>query len=211
MKGLFLKDWYLMKKYCRFLLLFVICFLVAGFAKKDEFFLMYSMLMVSIIPVTLLAYDEKSKWNIYSQTMPYTRRQIVSEKYLIMLALLGIVLVLICIGQYFITKTELSSDIWYYCTLRIQTVVIIFSICIIMSSILLSVLFKFGIETGRMIYYIVFILTAIVANSIVTPDTNEVLPELIRKHMILTVFVIDILLIGISWWIAVRSYEKRRF
>ena len=143
--------------------------------------------------------------------MPYTRRQIVSEKYLIMLALLGIVLVLICIGQYFITKTELSSDIWYYYTLRIQTVVIIFSICIIMSSILLSVLFKFGIETGSMIYYIVFILTAIVANSIVTPDTNEVLPELIRKHMILTVFVIDILLIGISWWIAVRSYEKRRF
>jgi len=87
----------------------------------------------------------------------------------------------------------------------------IFSICIIMSSILLSVLFKFGIETGRIIYYIVFILTAIVANSIVTPDTNEVLPELIREHMMLTIFVIDILLIGISWWIAVRSYEKRKF
>ncbi len=111
----------------------------------------------------------------------------------------------------FRSKTELSSDIWYYYTLRLQTVVMIFSICIIMSSILLSVLFKFGIETGRIIYYIVFILTAIVANSIVTPDTNEVLPELIREHMMLTIFVIDILLIGISWWIAVRSYEKRKF
>ena len=169
------------------------------------------MLMISIVPVTLLSYDEKSKWNIYSQTMPYTKKQIVSEKYLVMFALLGIVSVLICIGQYFITKTELSSDIWYYYTLRLQTVVMIFSICIIMSSILLSVLFKFGIETGRIIYYIVFILTAIVANSIVTPDTNEVLPELIREHMMLTIFVIDILLIGISWWIAVRSYEKRKF
>ncbi len=211
MKGLFLKDWYLMKKYCRFLFLFVICFLVAGFIKKDGFFHAYSMLMISIVPVTLLSYDEKSKWNIYSQTMPYTRKQIVSEKYLVMFALLGIVSVLICIGQYFITKTELSSDIWYYYTLRLQTVVMIFSICIIMSSILLSVLFKFGIETGRIIYYIVFILTAIVANSIVTPDTNEVLPELISEHLILTIFVIDILLIGISWWIAVRSYEKRKF
>ena len=41
MKGLFLKDWYLMKKYCRFLFLFVICFLVAGFIKKDGFFHAY--------------------------------------------------------------------------------------------------------------------------------------------------------------------------
>ena len=149
MKGLFLKDWYLMKKYCRFLFLFVICFLVAGFIKKDGFFHAYSMLMISIVPVTLLSYDEKSKWNIYSQTMPYTKKQIVSEKYLVMFALLGIVSVLICIGQYFITKTELSSDIWYYYTLRLQTVVMIFSICIIMSSILLSVLFKFGIAYQR--------------------------------------------------------------
>lgn len=209
MKGLFLKDWYLMKKYCRFLFLFVICFLVIGFAKKDEFFHTYSMLMVSIIPVTLLSYDEKSKWNIYSQTMPYTKKQIVSEKYLVMLTLLGIVSVLICISQYFITKTELSSDIWYYYTLRLQTVIMIFSICMIMSSVLLFVLFKFGIEKGRIIYYILFILTAILANSIVIPDTNGILPVFIREHMILTIFAVDIFLLGISWWIAIRSYEKR--
>lgn len=165
--------------------------------------------MVSIIPVTLLSYDEKSKWNIYSQTMPYTKKQIVSEKYLVILTLLGIVSVLICISQYFITKTELSLDIWYYYTLRLQTVIMIFSICMIMLSVLLFVLFKFGIETGRIIYYILFILTAILANSIVTPDTNEILPVFIREHMILIIFAVDIFLLGISWWIAICSYEKR--
>ncbi|MDE7309134.1 MAG: ABC-2 transporter permease [Lachnospiraceae bacterium] len=209
MKGLLIKDFYLMKKYCKILFLFVICFLVAGVIKKDPFFHTYSMLMVSIIPVTLLSYDEKSKWNVYSQTMPYSKKQIVSEKYLVMLALLCIVSVLMCINQYFITKTELSSDIWYYYTLQLQAVMMIFSVCMIMSSVLLSVLFKFGIEKGRIIYYILFLLAAIAANSIVTSDINEVLPMFIREHILLTVFAADILLLGISWWTAIRSYEKR--
>lgn len=209
MKGLFIKDLYLMKKYCKILFVLVIVFLIAGITKKDEFFHTYSLLMVSIVPVTLLSYDEKSKWNVYSQTMPYTKKQIVSEKYLVMLGLLCAVSILLCISQYFITKTQVSSDIWYYYTLRLQTVVILFSICMIMSSILLSVLFKFGIEKGRIVYYILFILAAIAANSIHTPDTSKVIPALIREHMMLMVFAVDILLLGTSWILAVHSYGKR--
>lgn len=209
MRGLFIKDWYLIKKYCRILLLLVIVFLVAGVVKKDELFHTYSMLMVSIIPVTLLSYDEKSKWNVYSQTMPYTKKQIVSEKYLIMLALLCAVSILLCISQYFITKAQVSSDIWYYYTLRLQTIVVLFSICMIMSAVLLFVLFRFGMEKGRIVYYILFILAAIAANSIHTSDTETIIPALIRGHLMLTIFTADILLLGVSWILAVRSYEKR--
>jgi len=209
MKGLFIKDWYLMKKYCRFVFLFITFFLVAGFTARDEFFHTYSMLMASIIPVTLLSYDEKSKWNIYSQTMPYTKKQIVSEKYLIMLVFLCIVSIFLCISQYFITKTEVSSDIWYHYTLHLQTVAMLFSICMIMSAVLLSVLFKFGTEKGRIIYYILFILAMIAMNSIHTPDVNKVMPALIREHLIAALLVADILLLGISWGVAIHSYEKR--
>jgi hypothetical protein len=34
-----------------------------------------------MLPVTLLSYDEKEKWHIYSGTFPYSRAQIVSSKY----------------------------------------------------------------------------------------------------------------------------------
>ena len=59
MKGLLLKDFYMAAKYCR------------------------ACLLCGMIPVNLLAYDERSRWLEYSGTLPYTKAQIVSGKYLV--------------------------------------------------------------------------------------------------------------------------------
>ena len=84
MKGLLLKDWYMMKKYCRSYVLIAVVFIALSLVSSGNmFFVFYPCLLCGIIPVNLLGYDERSRWMQYSGTLPYTKRQIVSAKYLI--------------------------------------------------------------------------------------------------------------------------------
>ncbi len=73
MKALLLKDFYMMKKYCRSYLLVMIIF--AGLSVFDPTWWMSSLsllcLMAAMMPVTLLGYDERSHWNEYCAALPY--------------------------------------------------------------------------------------------------------------------------------------------
>ena len=93
MKGLLLKDWYMMRKYCRIYLVICLGFLFLSLMDSENmFFVFYPCLLTGIVPVNLLAYDERSRWLQYSGTLPYTRAQIVSGKYLIGLLIQAAVL-----------------------------------------------------------------------------------------------------------------------
>jgi len=53
MKGLLLKDWYLMIKYCKSFLLIIILFTIFSFqGDENAFFIMYPCIMASMIPLT---------------------------------------------------------------------------------------------------------------------------------------------------------------
>ncbi len=76
MKGLLLKDWYMILKYCRaFLVILVIFMGVSAVSESALFFALYPMILVTMVPVTLMSYEEKSGWNIYCDTMPSTRKK----------------------------------------------------------------------------------------------------------------------------------------
>ena len=100
MKGLLLKDFYMMTKYCRSYIWIAILFLAISFVNSENmFFTFYPCLLVGMIPVNLLAYDEKSRWLSYSGTLPYTKSQIVSGKYIIGLFVQIIMLLLTAVAM----------------------------------------------------------------------------------------------------------------
>ena len=91
MKGLLLKDLYMASKYCRAFLLIVVVFLAVSFFGDDNiFFVVYPAMIAGIVPVTLISYDERDKWDLYAGTLPYTGSQLVSSKYIIGLLFVGI-------------------------------------------------------------------------------------------------------------------------
>ena len=62
MKALILKDLYQLKAYCKSLLLIVGVFtLVIPFSDGNLFFCIYPVMMISMLPMTLLSYDERTK------------------------------------------------------------------------------------------------------------------------------------------------------
>lgn len=95
MKGLLLKDWYLTKKYGRTLLILIVAFAIGGaFSGGLSFTTMYPCFIAGLLPITMLAYDEREKWNVYAQALPVTRALYVTEKYLFGTLSLGGYLVL---------------------------------------------------------------------------------------------------------------------
>ena len=96
MSGLLLKELYMARKYCRLHLVITVLFLGMAMLPSAEnlFLLFYPSAMASFIPVTLLSYDTQSKWDVYFDTLPTSRAQYVSAKYLIGLILGELVLAL---------------------------------------------------------------------------------------------------------------------
>lgn len=151
MKGLLLKDWYMLKKYCRVYLLIAAVFIAIFFASDDNlFFAFYLCMLCGMIPMSLLEYDERSRWMQYSGTMPYTKAQIVSGKYLI--GLFAQFSVWIVIGMVQAAKMLLSGNFvpGNFAVLML----LMLAISTLTSSIALPFVFKLGVEKGRIAYYV---------------------------------------------------------
>ena len=152
MKGLLLKDWYMIQKYCRSYILITAVIIGISLANGENlFFTFYPCMLCGMIPVTLLGYDERSGWMQYSGTMPYAKEQIVSEKYLIGILVQLTMLLVTGIAQ--ATKMMIAGDFVLGKLAVLMLLMLVVSM--LASSIPLPFIFKLGVEKGRTAYYVV--------------------------------------------------------
>lgn len=206
MKGLLLKDWYMMKKYCRAYLLIAAVFItVSLFGDDNLFFVFYPCLLCGIIPVNLLGYDERSRWMQYSATLPYTRTQIVSSKYLI--GLLAQVAMMTVTGIVQCIKLSISGS--FVLHEFAVMMLLLLTISTFTSSICLPFVFKLGVEKGRMAYYVMvgFVCCAgMLASNLISGQWE--MPT--YSNVYIWVFsLIGIALYIFSWYLSVVFYKKR--
>ena len=93
MKGLLLKDAYQIWHYAKGVIMAAVVMMLVGVLSMkggSNFFMMYGGLMLGILPMTLLTYDQNSRFSAYSAALPVTKEQLVGGKYLI--GLCGMVL-----------------------------------------------------------------------------------------------------------------------
>lgn len=206
MKGLILKDLYMMKKYCRSYLLIALVFIAISFASNENmFFIFYPCLLCGMIPVNLLGYDERSRWLQYSQAMPYTKGQIVSGKYLIGLGTQIAMLTVIGIAQAIRMSIHKSFQPGEYLILMM----LLLMMSLLASSITLPFMFKLGVEKGRMAYYIMIGIAC--AGSIIASNLlSDSFRTQIKPNGILPVICLaGIGLYALSWYISIVFYKKR--
>ena len=204
MKGLLLKDFYQTVKYCRAYLVLVLVFLAVPLFSEDSMFLLvYSCVFAGMIPVTLLGYDERSRWLQYSETLPYTKAQIVSAKYLIGLAAQVLILVLAVASQ--AGRMAATGSFSGKELLTLMTVLLVVS-CVT-SSITLPFMFKWGVEKGRVAYYIMIgigCLAGLVASDVLQAgaqmQVNAGLPALCA---------VAVGIYALSWYLSICFYQKR--
>lgn len=199
MKGLLLKDFYTVIKYCRAFFVIMLVFVVAACFENNSVFVIYPLIFTGLIPITLFSYDEREKWNITCETLPCTRAEYVSGKFLMGLSLEIAVLLLSAIAQVIRMSGTFNSSEYF------SFIGIMFGVGIIVPTIVLPLLFRFGSEKGRIAYYIV--IGTICAGSAVLFGLDIKL-----SNFVLSVPVICLAataLFALSWWLSVQLYNKR--
>lgn len=158
MKGLLLKDIYTLLKQFKFFLLILVVFSFVPQMSVYSFAICYS----AMLPVTALAYDERSKWDKLAAMFPYSTEDIVVSKYVLGYICVAGSSVLTLLGQtiFALIKNEaVQPDL---------LVEMLFLACagVILQAINLPLMLKLGVEKGRMILISTIVIIAIGAAAI---------------------------------------------
>ena len=144
MKGLILKDIYVLHRQMR-LFAGIILLLCVVNEQLAAFAIMYA----AMLPYTAMAYDEQSRWNQLAAMTPCRPLDIVLSKYILgWLLMAGAACFSILMNG---ILGRLGSE------LRITTVVSSLALACICLAVLLPIMFRFGVEKGRMGFILIFV------------------------------------------------------
>ncbi|MDE6732307.1 MAG: ABC-2 transporter permease [Oscillospiraceae bacterium] len=206
MKGLMLKELYVALKSCKMYFIIDAMFIAMSFALSGILndsiaFLMFPVMISGEISISLLSFDEKSKWSKYSGTLPYSAAQMVSSKYLFSLAFVAITTLVTFLALIIHVNTiggaelsEVGSVIGGMCV-----------ISLIVTSVGLPLCFRFGSERGRIIFFMtIFIAAFLLVNFI---DKFYGLGQI--RHIVWIIIAAVAALYALSWFISVAIYSRR--
>ncbi len=209
MRGLLRKEWYTLVKYCRMFLVVILVFIgvsaVNTGSQPDSIFLFYPTIMAGIIPITLIGYDERSRWDVYAQTFPYSRAQLVSAKYLVGL--------LCSLAAWALSGAALcfspAGAAWGRAA-RTALLCITLSGSMIAPSLMLPIAFRYGAEKGRIVIYVILALVslgsvALGSGSVPVPaGAGSPLAPFLLLGAMTAVY-------AASWLLSIRLYKNREF
>lgn len=151
MTGLILKDLLILRKSLRsylFMLIIYAGIAFTGFLMADIVGVIM-VVTVAILPMNVFAYDKQSKWDTYGLALPVGRTKTVAARYLCVL--------LICLVSVAMVSL-LGAALW--AAGRVEEPVVFLVSCsmmglmsILMNAIMLPLLYKFGTERARMMFY----------------------------------------------------------
>ena len=162
--------------------------------------------MAALIPVTLLGYDERSRWDEYAAVLPCTARELVGAKYLLGLALqLGTALYVMLVTA---AASSMRGELnWADLGKFILTLFVISSVS---SSLCLPFIFRYGVEKGRVAYYVVMVASFGASAVAVSLKEQGIWQTNGEGVWVLLPALAAVLITAASWRLSIRLYQKRR-
>lgn len=147
MKALLLKDFYVLWKQMKVFLLLILVFSALPGSYNTVFAVTYA----ALLPYSCVAYDERSKWDQLAAMMPYSTRDLVLSRYALgWIAGAGACLLSLILQGGFaaILHRDVQADL----------LIASFFTCVITLAITLPLIFRFGVERGRLITFLIIFL-----------------------------------------------------
>ncbi len=219
MKGLFLKDLYFMKTYYLIMAVIVLLYGILSmgryashgldviFTETDMIRIsIYTILITSVMTVGIFHIDENDKWLHYINTMPVTRKQYISAKYLTTLSgVTGIFILMALITMF----SDSSGQILLYHRNIIITILTASSgMGLIIPAIAFPLMLKFRQFHSRTILIGIGILFGFTTGVL---RWSYYLDMPVRSNLSLpaSVFLTAVVLYALSWRLSVRMFEKK--
>jgi len=142
-KGLLLKELLIAKSYVRMLVLFIVAYaIIGGVTHNGSFLSSLMMVLVLVISVNTISYDDYYHWDHYVLTMPVSRQMIVQSKYLLSFSL---VVVMFSISTLFAVLVESNF------TDAMLSNFLVAIVALAMIDVMLPCMLKWGPQKGRMV------------------------------------------------------------
>ncbi|HBD64715.1 MAG TPA: ABC-2 transporter permease [Clostridiales bacterium] len=202
MTGLILKDLLNLKRHSRMYLILIAFYIVLGVVNGD-FVMFGSMITVlaAIMPITSIAYDEKNNWDRYALTMPVSRMNLVLSRYASGLIFLTASFVITILSMATIGKTPLIEAVAFGSG--------IFAVGIIFMDIVLPIIFKYGVEKGRI--FMMLVLFAPTGALVLISKLGFAFPEEPPINLIYLLPLITAATSAASVYASIVIYGKKEF
>ena len=163
MKGLLLKDLYILKKYGKTVLALILFFALFAVFSKDAGFLSGMIIFVgTTMAINSFSYDDLSKWESYVLSMPVKRRTVVLAKYCFTLILaVGSTLFSIVLNA---ILGLLRQNIDMSAILPVAGLML--ELVLFMNAVILPLIYKFGVEKSRLLMIVVYAIPAVLVVSV---------------------------------------------
>lgn len=202
MKGLFYKEARCLWQYGKSYILMVVVFFGLSMVNDggiNTVWLLYPVFLLASLPASLLNADEKDGWMMYCDTLPVTRRQIVTVKYVIC-AILAAAVTLLAIAAALV-RGQLDPAF----RAELKTLLPLMPLTgLTAPALMFPAMFRLGAIKGRTVYISVVILVAAACAVLVIADgaSARAVPFALSLVISLAVFV------G-SWALSVKWFRAR--
>ncbi|MDM5250787.1 ABC-2 transporter permease [Lysinibacillus sp. G4S2] len=204
MVNLILKDVLIQKKVILFYIATIILYLLIDIPLVNIGFL-YSMAFITMS----FSYDEKDNANILLNSLPYTRKEIVSSKYIGSLIYTSLIIFITYLGNFLLNGKEVLF-LW-------KDILLIIGLVMVAISFILPICYKFKTQSLMIAVGALFGMYMVIINYL-SPTLKDTLKDLIQKFMTLqeiqmyfVAFLTIIILYVGSWLLSIRIYERKVF
>ena len=203
MKGLFYKEcrclWQYGKSYVLLVIIFfALAFLNNGREGANPLWLLYPVFFVGSLPASLLSADEKDGWLVYGETLPVTRRQMVTVKYLASLLLTAVIVALVLLAA--LLGGQLDSPA------LTAMLPLLPAAGLGVPALMFPAMFKLGATKGRTVYLVTVVAaSSVCAALMVSAKANYLLSQLHPSIMAAAALAV----FAASWALSVYWFEKR--
>jgi ABC-2 type transport system permease protein len=201
MKGLLIKDSYTILKQMKIFLVLIFVFTCIPNFSALSFAIVYA----TMIPMTAIGYDERSKWDKLASVMPYSVKDIVLSKYILGYLMVVVTAAVACIAQAVVglfIGTQLTQEFFIK-----LAYIICFALAI--EAIDLPLLIRFGIEKGRLLIILFTVVTVVGGASLIENLTKEAY-QYMENGSILALSAAGMLIISaISVFISMKLYKSK--
>ena len=209
MWGLIKKDLYVLKGYIGTLVLFLLCFSALAIQTPSMLFIGLMVLPYMAMTVTF-SYDQNANFNSYALTLPITRREIVKEKYMLLIGTLFLMFLLTVLLTGTVTYFQTGSvSIMKIASIPFGTFLAMLSISLFQY----PIIYKIGLEKGRIYTIIIAAIIAAIAGILGTQigntGMNSELILLFQKYGLWAIACIVLVGYYISYRMSVRILQKK--
>ena len=203
MKALLKKDIYVLVRQMKIFLLMIAVFAVVPSLNLSVFAIAYC----GMLPYTAMAYDERSKWPELAAMMPYTTGDIVLSKYVLGWLATAAASVL-SLAAHGILGRFLSVEY----SMPLSAVLPSFCVGLIMIALTLPLMFRFGVEKGRMFFVLFIVVLACGGAGLVQGVFSaDDVPAVLQSLVGLGVPALAIVLTAVSVPLSARLYDRQQY